>query len=140
MKFFKLFKKRETTPDHNGSGQMTRTESLHCIPVRSETAKWHLDEEQNVLIEYPITLKPFFLSIAKRFNRQSQTELTKKLQLDSTGSQVWQQLDGSRNVKTIIKAVAKETGLSPHEAELSVTTFLRELGRRGVILILGAPK
>jgi hypothetical protein len=43
--------------------------------------------------------------------------------------------DGEKEVRTIIREVANQSGLSLQEAEISVTTFLRELGRRGLILI-----
>lgn len=88
-----------------------------------------------MIIEYPLPLKPFFISIARRFYKTEEPTLTKKLQLDSVGTKVWLLVDGSTDVKTIIKEIAPWTGLSLQEAELSVTTFLRELGRRGLIII-----
>lgn len=88
-----------------------------------------------MIIEYPLPLKPFFVSLARKFNKTEEQRLTKKLQLDAIGSRVWTMIDGSTDVKTIIKKIAPETGLSLQEAEISVTTFLRELGRRGLILL-----
>lgn len=136
MKLLQIFRKK----DNQRSGQkddlqLTRTEALQCIPLRSETVEWIVVDDDNVQLEYPISIKPFFLSLAKRFNKQQQTRLTKKLQLDETGSRVWHLLDGSTNVKTLIRIVAKETGLTLQEAELAVTTFLRELGQRGLIIL-----
>ena len=88
-----------------------------------------------MIIEYPLPLKPFFVSLARKFNKTEERTLTKKLQLDNIGSMVWLMIDGSTDVKTIIKQIVPETGLSLQEAEISVTTFLRELGRRGLILL-----
>jgi hypothetical protein len=88
-----------------------------------------------VIIEFPLPLKPFFVSLARKFNKTEERTLTKKLQLDNIGSMVWLMIDGSTDVKTIIKQIVPETGLSLQEAEISVTTFLRELGRRGPILL-----
>jgi hypothetical protein len=51
------------------------------------------------------------------------------------GSSVWQMFDGEKDVKAIIREVSKQSGLSLQEAEISVTTFLRQLGRRGLILM-----
>ena len=51
------------------------------------------------------------------------------------GSKVWQMFDGEKDVKTIIREVSNQSGLSLQESEISVTTFLRQLGRRGLILI-----
>jgi len=136
MQFFNKLRKNRALPDKPApSKELTRTEALACIPIRSTSVSWITTEQGEVLLEYPLSIKPFFLSLAKRFNKGETQRLTKKLQLDSTGSSVWHMLDEKRDVKSIVKEVAAETGLSLHEAELSVTTFLRELGRRGLILL-----
>ncbi|MCP4343848.1 MAG: PqqD family protein [Desulfobulbaceae bacterium] len=133
----KLFRKktasnRLSTEKANG---LTRTESLASIPHRSPSATWEILENGDIIIEYPLNIKPFFLQLANRFNKGQEQIPTKKLQLDSTGSRVWQMFDGVKEVKTIIREVADQTGLSLHEAEISVTTFLRQLGQRGLILL-----
>jgi len=133
MKLSRLFKPKKTAPIPTTS--ITRTESLACIPVQSAHVTYSHQEDGNVIIEYPLPLKPFFVSLARKFNKTEEQKLTKKLQLDNIGSRVWLMIDGSTDVKTIIKRIVPETGLSLQEAELSVTTFLRELGRRELILI-----
>ena len=133
MKLSRLFKTKKTASIPATS--ITRTESLACIPEQSAHVSCSKQEDGNVTIEYPLPLKPFFLSLARKFNKTEEQKLTKKLQLDNIGSRVWLMIDGSTDVKTIIKRIAPETGLSLQEAEISVTTFLRELGRRGLILI-----
>lgn len=131
MKLFRnKTKKRETPPPP------TRTEALASIPGISPSINWQLLENGDILIEYPLQIKPFFLQLSKRFHKgQQQPAPTKKLQLDKMGSMVWQMFDGKRQVKEIIQEVARESGLSLQEAEISVTTFLRQLGQRGVILL-----
>ncbi len=131
MKILNLFKKAKKEK----SRAITRTEALGCIPEKSPGVHWSTQEGGDILIEYPLALKPFFLSLAKKFNRGREEKLTKKLQLDETGSKVWLLMDGRTNVKAIITAVSSHTGLSRQEAELSVTTFLRELGKRGLIIL-----
>jgi hypothetical protein len=115
--------------------ELTRTEALASIPQRSPSVTWEVLENGDILIEYPLNIKPFFLQLANRFHKGEEQKLTKKLQLDSMGSKVWQMFDGVQEVKTIIREVADQSGLSLQEAEISVTTFLRLLGRRGLILI-----
>lgn len=133
MKLSKLFKaKEQVTPP---TPSITRTESLACIPEQSSNIICTDGEDGSVTIEYPLPLKPFFVSLARKFNKTEERTLTKKLQLDNIGSIVWLMIDGSTDVKTIIKQIVPETGLSLQEAEISVTTFLRELGRRGLILL-----
>lgn len=126
MKLFRKKRQPET---------LTRTEALECIPQPSPQVSWNVGEEGEVLIEYPLPIKPFFVQLARRFNKGQETKLTKQVQLDSIGSTVWLMLGGNTDVKTIIREVAVKTGLSLEEAEISVTTFLRELGRRGLILL-----
>lgn len=57
----------------------------------------------------------------------------KKLQLDALGTEVWDLIDGRRSVRKIIQRFAETHRLHPREAEVSVTRFLRELGKRGLI-------
>lgn len=133
MKLSKLFRTKNSVSTPAPS--ITRTESLACIPEQSAHITSNEQDDGNVIIEYPLPLKPFFVSLARKFNKTEEQKLTKKLQLDNIGSSVWLMIDGSTDVKTIIKRIAPETGLSLQEAEISVTTFLRELGRRGLILL-----
>lgn len=132
MNPLKLFKKK--TPAATHTATITRTESLACIPEKSTAVTWS-EHEGSVIIEYPLPLKPFFISLARRFNKEEEQKLTKKLELDSIGSKVWLMIDGRADVKSLIKAIAPKAGLSLQEAEISITTFLRELGRRGLILL-----
>jgi hypothetical protein len=55
------------------------------------------------------------------------------LQLDALGTAVWELLDGRRSVQQIIERFADTYSLHAKEAEVSVSQFLRELGRRELI-------
>ena len=89
-----------------------------------------------MLIEYPLPIKPFFVDLSQRFNLGGQQqEMKKKLQLDGQGSTVWQMIDGNRDVRTLIALFSRDSGLSLQEAEISITIFLRELGRRGLLIL-----
>jgi len=125
MKFFRKQRAAEPT--------ITRTEALLCRPLHSPEIHWQQAENGDILIEYNINLKPFFIEIARKFSKQAESKITKKLQLDAIGSRVWQMIDGQNDVKSIIRATSEHSGLSLQEAETSVTTFLRQLGRRGLI-------
>ena len=133
----KLFKKKTGHKEvSKGPAKgFTRTEALASIPLRAPSATWEILENGEILIEYPLSIKPFFIQLFSRFNKGQPQIPTRKLQLDAMGSKVWQMFDGKKEVKTIIREVAGQTGLSLQEAEISVTTFLRQLGRRGLILI-----
>ena len=134
MKLFRKKAERQELSKKQAKG-LTRTEALASIPQISPSATWEILENGDILIEYPLNIKPFFIQLTSRFHKGQAPKPTKKLQLDSMGSSVWQMFDGERDVKTIICEVSNQSGLSLQEAEISVTTFLRQLGRRGLILI-----
>ncbi len=86
-----------------------------------------------VVIHYPVTVRPFFAGLVKRFGGPKVQTRTNKLQLDALGTAVWDVVDGKCSVRQLIQMFAKTHQLEPREAEVSVTQFLRELGRRGLI-------
>lgn len=96
---------------------------------------WQTLDSGTVLIEYPLTLKPMLRAIFSRINKDHTGRLTRKLQLDELGSQVWLLMDGKRRVSELIREFAGAAAITSQEAELSVTTFLRELGKRGLIIL-----
>lgn len=130
MKLFRKKVKRQQRPD-----ALTRTAALNAVPRRAPTVRWESLDSGEIIIEYPLNLRPFFVQLANRFSRRPAIRPTRKLQLDETGSRAWQMFDGKTAVKKIISEVARESGLSLQEAEISVTSFLRQLGRRGLILL-----
>lgn len=117
------------------STSLSRAEALACTPVIPPAVTWQVQDTGEILIEYPLVLKPLLRAIFTRFNRDHTEKLTRKLQLDELGSQVWQYIDGKRNVSEIICEFAVASTITNQEAELSVTTFLRELGKRGLIIL-----
>lgn len=127
----RLFKKKKAKQD-----PLTRTEALHCIPQKAEAANWRVTGDGDILIEYPLDIRPFFLQLARRFYpKERMPQPTRKLQLDRLGSMVWRMVDGEKNVGTIVTEFASVSGLTLQEAELSVTAFFRQLGRRGLIFL-----
>ena len=56
-----------------------------------------------------------------------------RLQLDNLGTEVWKMIDGKRTVRDIVDAFAETHQLEGREAEMAVTQFLRDLGKRGLI-------
>lgn len=112
---------------------MNREQALACIPVRNNNVSWEEDSDGLVHIEYVMVLKPLLSSIFKRFAPESTREPTRKLELDEIGSSVWKMIDGNRNSAEIIKLFSSQQKIGSQESEQSVTTFFRELGKRGLI-------
>ena len=115
--------------------QVSRTEALACTPLVTPSVRVLTGDNGDLMIEYPLAVKPMLQAIFNRFNKGNQQEIKRKLQLDGQGSQVWELIDGERSVQEIIQLFAKSSGLTLREAEISITAFLRELGKRGIIVL-----
>ena len=63
------------------------------------------------------------------------THESKRYELDTYGRQVYEACNGRRTVAQIIRAFADENHVSQAEAELAVTTFLRTLAGRGLVVL-----
>ena len=124
-----LFRKKKPTPT------LTREQSLGCTPVRNNVVDWQLLDSGLVQVHYVLLLKPFLLSIFERFNTSDTEPPTRTLQLDELGSQVWQMLVGTITTADLIREFATAHKVSAQEAEQSITLFLRELGKRGLIAL-----
>jgi hypothetical protein len=123
----RVFKKRPKGPT------ISRAEALDRIPVKNRQITENRLETGEVVIHYPVTMRPFFAGLAKRFGVQEAQIQIKKLQLDELGTTVWNLMDGERSVRQLVKMFAGTHRLEIREAEVSITQFLRELGRRGLI-------
>ena len=123
----RVFKKKPKGP------AISRAEALDRIPAKNVQITEDRLETGEVLIGYRVTIRPFFATLVKRFGGPEEQVQTKKLQLDTLGSSVWDLLDGKRSVRQLIQIFAETHQLQPREAEVAVTQFIRELGRRGLI-------
>ncbi|MEJ2638888.1 MAG: PqqD family protein [Desulfosarcinaceae bacterium] len=90
-------------------------------------------ENGDLILTYRVAVRPWLDRLLRRLGRGAQPPLRRKVQLDTLGTQVWQWIDGERSVDEIVRAFSKAHRLSHREAELSVTAFLRMLGKRGLI-------
>ena len=103
------------------------------IPVKNRQISENRLETGEIVISYPVTMRSLFSGLAKRFGGQEIQTQIKKLQLDELGTSVWNLIDGNRSVRQLVKMFAETHQLETREAEVSVTQFIRELGRRGLI-------
>lgn len=113
---------------------MNRSEALARKPVKSRHVTETRLETGEVLLEYPLAVRPLVAAVARRLGK-SQEDLVqiKKLQLDTLGTSVWDLVDGKCSVRRIIQIFAETHRLDKKEAEVSVTQFIRELGQRGLL-------
>ena len=123
----KVFKKQ------NGDLRTTPKEALKFTPVKNTEIKETRQETGEVLLNYSVKIRPWFVGLIRRLGKETESLETKKLQLDELGTTVWDLINGTRSVKQIIQLFAEKYQLHIKEAEVSVTQFLRELGKRGLI-------
>ena len=113
--------------------RVDRAEAFKFIPVKNiQITEERLDSGE-ILIRYPVTLRPWIAGIVKRFSGSNAELQSKPLQLDQLGTEVWGLIDGSRSVRRIIEIFAKTHQLQIREAEVAVSQFIRMLGQRGLI-------
>jgi hypothetical protein len=122
----KVFRKKSR------GAQITRLEAMNCIPVKNLRVKETRGEAGRLILSYPVEMKPWIAGWIRRFGGMDGAR-TKKLQLDGLGMAVWDMLDGKLSVGQVIQGFAAGQRLHPREAEVAVTAFLRELGKRGLI-------
>ena len=106
---------------------------MQCTPVKIPQVRESRLDSGDVLLMYSATVRPWFSNLVKRFGGTDSGAVAKKLQLDTLGTEVWDLIDSRRTVGKIIQRFAETHRLHPREAEVSVTRFLRELGKRGLI-------
>ena len=123
----KVFRKKKS------ENRLSRIAALQHRPAKSLHITESRLESGELLLEYPLTVRPWLAAVAKRLGRSNEIVQTKKLQLDVMGTAVWDLVDGKRSVRTIIQIFAKAHRLENREAEVSVTSFIRQLGQRGLL-------
>ncbi|MFB0505585.1 MAG: PqqD family protein [Thermodesulfobacteriota bacterium] len=113
--------------------QITREEALKSTPVKSAEVKEERLETGEVLLTYPVMVRPLIASLIRQFGGDTSRVQVKKLHLDELGTAVWDLMDGRRSVRRVIQGFAGKYQLHIKEAEVAVTRFVRELGKRGLI-------
>jgi len=111
-----------------------RQYALACIPVcNPECSAEH--NEEGILLRYTVQAKPWLRKIFKSAAGREPESIHKKLQLDAMGSSVWQMIDGGKSVLAISRKFRKQHQLGQREAEISVSEFIQQLGKRGLIAL-----
>ena len=123
----KVFKRK------NAGLQISRTAALNSTPVKNREVNELRLESGEILLTYPVAIRPWIAAVIRRLGGPADKIQTKKLQLDTLGTSVWDLLNGKRSVNQIIRRFAQTHRVHAKEAELAVTRFLRDLGRRGLI-------
>lgn len=113
--------------------RLSREESLSAKPVRNPRIEWEMVEgpsgdEARLTVPPP---KSAWMPVLKLAGGVSAKE--RRIQLDELGTFVWTRCDGERTVQDLADDLAEKYRLSYRESVVSLTTYLRQLGRRGLV-------
>ena len=129
---FRSNKKKSPTPKDNS---LSREKALSCVPIRNPEIKEQENEQGEICLTYKVLIRPWFQGIVQKIRGKTDETIERKLQLDELGSSVWQMINGQRTVQELITEFQSTHKLNEREAEISVTAFLKELGKRGLIVM-----
>lgn len=139
MSFAMLFpfvRRKKTAPAPAQNAAPSRAQALEFIPVINSSIDVEHRDKGSCRLHYELALKPWFVRAHERLRKAPFPPQKKTLELDEIGSLVWSLIDGRHSVGAIAKTLGETYELEAREAELSTSTFLRELGRRGLIALL----
>jgi hypothetical protein len=126
-------KRKKLQKNHRMSEPATRAEAFAYCPVKNREVLEERLEGGEMVLTYPLVIRPWLAGLAQKLGLQSREPLTRKLQLDEVGSLTWSLLDGKRTVEEVVDFLCRRYNLNRREAEVATTGFLRELGKRGLI-------
>ncbi len=113
--------------------KLSRADSLGAKPVRNPAVQWELVDGktgEEVLLTVPPPKSawlPLLRIVAVVPNKE------RRILLDEIGSFVWKRCDGETSVQEMCDALCGHYRLSYREGLVSLTTYLRQLGRRSLV-------
>ncbi|HEY3282696.1 MAG TPA: PqqD family protein [Armatimonadota bacterium] len=111
------------------AGGATKRELLATKPIRNPAVKW-ADHGDEVVLTIPLTRG----RISKHLARVLPGPETKRIALDEVGGFVWRLCDGQTKVESICAQLAARYNLDRREAEASMFEYLKQLGKRGLVV------
>jgi hypothetical protein len=109
--------------------RLTKGEVLGAHPVRNGLVDWEVNEHGEVVLRVPRRQDRLGRVLTRLFAAPE----AKQLVLDEVGSEVWKLCTGQNSVDAIVRALAKKYRLNRREVELSLSKYLQQLARRGLI-------
>ena len=106
---------------------LTREQALEARPVRNPSLKWRLNDADHVEVIIPRRSDRLGRVMGFLFYVPENRPIV----LDEVGTRVWHLGDGERTVAEMRQTLCDEYKLSKREVEVSLTEYLRTLGKRG---------
>jgi len=108
---------------------LNRAQSLKTVPIKNRLVEETRTDDGTVNLFIPRRETWWIKTLSKVFFIPK----GRKIALDELGSAVWEWIDEKNNVEQLITKFAEHFKLSKREAELSMVSYLRMLGKRGLI-------
>ncbi|MGC9320164.1 MAG: PqqD family protein, partial [Armatimonadota bacterium] len=108
---------------------LSRDQAFEARPVRNPRLKWRINDEDFVEVIIPRGQDLFSRAMGFLFF----VPKSRPVVLDEVGTRVWDLCDGENTVDEIIRELCSEYKLARREVEVSLTEFLRTLGKRGMV-------
>ena len=109
--------------------ELDRESSLKARPVLNQLIKVEKGENDHTVLVVPRRKTSLVKAVSGFFKLPA----TKQIALDEVGSYVVRLCDGTNTVEGIIASLSGKYQLGRREAEVSMLSFLRQLGKRGII-------
>jgi hypothetical protein len=109
--------------------EFERADILKSLPLHNELIEWEVDDKEEVSLVIPQKETLWIRLVAKLFMLPGKRVVV----LDDVGSYVWQLCDGHNSIGQIIKHLCGKYRMTRKEAETSLFTFMRQLGKRGMV-------
>ena len=106
-----------------------RSDLLNALPLRNKLVNWEADDKGEVSLIIIQKPKLWVRIISKVFMLPGKRVVA----LDDVGSFVWQLCDGHNSINQIVKQLSGKYRMTRKEAETSLVTYMRQLGKRGII-------
>lgn len=109
--------------------RMSRSQALEARPIRNPALKWEELDSGEVTITLPRRRD----AVGKLLQVLFYIPNSRPVNLDVVGANVWKLSDGEHTVNQITDALTEEHKLHRREAEVSLTEFLKTLGKRNMV-------
>jgi hypothetical protein len=103
--------------------------------VRNGLVSWELNDRGEVMLQVPRRED----RVGRLLSRVFAAPEHRQIVLDTVGSEVWQLCTGRNSVDALVRALSQQHKFSRREAELSLSRYLQQLARRGLVGLSRVP-
>lgn len=108
---------------------LTKEQVYASRPLRNPNLRWERNEEGLVVVSVPRRSD----LLGKILTVVFVVPKSRSVQLDEVGSLVWDLCDGTHTIRDMVDRLSREYKLNRKEADVSLTTYLRNLAKRGIV-------